>query len=126
MADENKMSRQYKVLLVDDDIIFGKIIQVLAAEENISLTYVKNVRDAYQLSNWSFDMAIIDYDLGAVTGIQLSYFLEHYLKPKAVLLVSAHPEVEKKTWPECVKDFVNKSDGPMPILRAAKKLLQLK
>jgi DNA-binding response OmpR family regulator len=112
-----------KILLVDDDVLFGKIMQGLCDRQNITLTYVKTVQDAYRLSDWEYDLAIIDYDLGRVTGVQLANFLEHWLKPESVMLISACKTLDNQAWPKCVKGFITKADGAEHILSEAKRMI---
>jgi DNA-binding NtrC family response regulator len=112
-------SNKPNILLVDDDEIFGKVMVAMARDKGLSLTYVQSVRDAYHLSEREFDIAIVDYDLGIVNGIQLASFFEKHLKPQMVILTSAHSGIEKKDWPALIKGFLPKGNGAASILKEA-------
>lgn len=105
-----------RVLLVDDDIVFGSVMSALAKRYPIELTHVSSVRDAYHLSVTYFDVLLLDYRLGSVTGLQLSRFYEHFQKPNSVFLISAASEIENNDWPACVKGFLSKKLGPRSLI----------
>ena len=107
-----------KVLLVDDDETFGKIMSRIAHREGIPLTYFSSVKQFGKLTKMNFDVAVIDYDLGVITGLQLSEILERYLQRIPVILVSQYRHIDPKMWPKCVRNFVNKANGPYQIFDA--------
>jgi CheY-like chemotaxis protein len=113
-----------RILLVDDDLMFGKILTKVAQRERIPLTFCSSVKDVGRMGNSNFDVGIFDYDLGSITGLQLSEFLERYLERIPVVLVSQYRHLEKKKWPKCVKHFVHKSVGSYGILAAACELYE--
>lgn len=107
-----------RVLLVDDDETFGKIMARIAQREGIPLTYFSSVKEFNRLSKLNFDVAIIDYDLGTITGLQLSEIIERYLQKIPVVLVSQYRHIDPKYWPRCVRNFVHKAVGPYQIFAA--------
>ncbi len=108
-----------RIILIDDDETFGKVMLAFAAREHLSLTFVRSVRDIYNLNHWDYDIALVDYNLGKVNGLQLTNYLEHYLHPKLVFLISANKEIPQDLWPPSVKGFVSKADGVISILDTA-------
>ncbi len=108
-----------RILLVDDDIVFGKIMMKIAHREQIPLTYYSSVKDIAKLSHFDFDLGIFDYDLGAITGLQLTEFLERYLRTVPIILISQYRHIDPKFWPASVKEFVPKSAGAYGILNYA-------
>lgn len=108
---------QISVLLVDDDPTFGKILKAVCEHHGVSLLYYDKARDAYQhLEESLFDIAIIDYDLGMVNGIQLGNFLERTVGNVPVILVSALKMPYGTEWPYPVVKFLQKQDGPTKIV----------
>jgi len=83
------------------------------------MTYCSSIEDLSHLKNWQFDVAIIDYDLGSVTGFELTNYLENYTKNMPVILVSQTQQLNSKNWPFTIREFVHKSLGPETILKAA-------
>jgi two-component SAPR family response regulator len=124
---ESSLSRELKdkalpvprILLVDDDVIFGKIMLKIAQREQIPLTFYSSVKALGQLSHLQADVGLVDYDLGSITGIQLTDFLERYLQEIPIILISQYRHIGSKHWPNSVVDFVPKSVGSYGILNAA-------
>jgi len=112
------------MLLVDDDEVFGKILSKVAHNEQIPLTFISSVRDLQRFERVNFDVGIFDYDLGSITGLQLSGFLERYLQDIPIILVSAYRDIGSRAWPKSVKNFVSKSAGSYEILNKALKVYE--
>jgi two-component SAPR family response regulator len=108
-----------RILLVDDDVIFGKIMQKIAQREHIPLTYYSSVRSLSQLTQFNYDIGLFDYDLGPITGLQLTDFLERYLQEMPIVLISQYKQIGGRSWPNSVVNFVPKSVGSYGILNAA-------
>jgi DNA-binding NtrC family response regulator len=119
MADIPGTKKRARILLIDDDPIFGRIMTVRAELDGIDLTYIPSVRDVYHLSKWEFDIAIVDYDLGIVNGIQLGNYFEDFVHPISILLTSAQIGVETKKWPVSIKGYIDKKAGAQLILKTA-------
>jgi DNA-binding NarL/FixJ family response regulator len=94
---------------------------MLAAAERrgIVLTYCSSVRERYRAVDWNCDLIITDYDLGRVTGIQLSNYLQNHLSHLPILIVSAYKQIDTRGWPPSVKGFLQKQIGPNAILDEA-------
>ncbi len=61
-----------RILVVDDEPVFGKIIAEAARRSGMEVTVCKSVEELAKCKDWRFDVAILDYDLGedgAVTGV---------------------------------------------------------
>jgi len=113
-----------RILLVDDDVVFGQIMLGFAKEQNLALTYCRSTEQVSRLTQFNFQLAVIDYDLGAITGIQLSHFLERFLYSIPVILVSQYREINRSPLPPCIREFIHKSAGPSEILEAALRTLR--
>jgi CheY-like chemotaxis protein len=109
-----------RVLLIDDDPLFGAILSRLAQAGNIVLDHVvssrsmdmHNIRDAY-------DFIITDYDLGNVTGIQLIQSLEACNQALPAILVSSYGGIPHPKLPPSILFSLHKCEGPQRILYRA-------
>lgn len=109
-----------KILLVDDDPMYGKILQRLAANHKVSITFCSSLEELGQLDTLDFDVGIIDYNLGAVTGVELTTYLEHTLPTDLpIILISQTRQLVSRRWPDSIRDFVHKAMGPYAVLDAA-------
>ena len=117
---DTKHNRVPRVLLVDDDPIFGEIMQGVARTERVPLIYYQNAAEFYRdFKNLEFDVAIVDYDLGRVTGNQLSNFVLKSGKNVPVVLVSSATLTKSRPWAENVLEVVNKKNGAYGIFFSA-------
>lgn len=109
-----------KILLIDDDPIFGKIMKNAAAHKGAPITYCCTLEEFAGLDHWDFDIAIVDFDLGAVTGLELTAYMSQFLSEEVpVILVSQTKHRNSKEWPGAIREFVHKNVGPFAILDAA-------
>ncbi len=67
-----------------------------------------------------FDVAIIDYDMGAVTGTEITSYIEGVSNDAIpVVIVSQSTRKSSPYWPQTVSKFVHKSVGPYAVFDAA-------
>lgn len=111
-----------RILLVDDDVTFGKIMKKMASKLDLPLHYVSSANELIHLPKDNFDVGIFDYDLGTITGVQLSDIVEKYIGKIPVLLVSSYGRIENRKWPGLVQGFIPKSQGFHAILAEACKM----
>ncbi len=107
-----------RILLVDDDPVFGKIMGRVASCFDADLTFVKSIVELADSQLESFDVAILDYDLGSVTGVELTRYVDHHA-PMPVVLVSRTPRRPDRGWSDSIHDFLLKDVGPFAIIDAA-------
>lgn len=78
------------MLVVDDDPSFCHLMTRLGERENFKVIAYSSIRNVYRdLEFIDFDVAVIDYDLGPVTGAQFSNYVKRVKKNIPVLLVSS-------------------------------------
>ena len=109
------MERYPRVLLVDDDVVFGRMMMKVAQREKITLTYFSSVEEVKEkLDEFKFDVAIIDYFLEKTSGTQLKEFLETQVKGVPVILISSEASEKLSHWSG--NNIISKSKGPYEIL----------
>ena len=114
------MSR--RVVLIDDDRAFCKIMEAFALSRGVSLdcfTSLLEMGSVGRLSDYS--VAVIDYDLGPINGIEIAEYLPIFFSGMPMVLISGrHREQSKDVpWPSSIRRFVHKDAGPDAILDAA-------
>ncbi len=109
-----------RILLVDDDEMYGKILARAASQAGIDLVYCRSLEEFGKLKDFDFDVALIDYDLGAVTGCELTVYLEHYTKSEVPVVLISQSELKRdRQWPSSIQEFILKDRGPHAALEAA-------
>lgn len=108
------------VLLVDDDPVFGALMSRAAEQSRVNLTFCQNLEEVNRCRDWKFDVAIVDYELGSDTGIDITNQLEQ-VRSLPVILISQGKSVETpiSRWPKSIKGFMDKKLGHFAILEAA-------
>ena len=108
-----------KVLLVDDDPTFGKIMTRVAAKSQVEVKYCQSYQEFCQMKEWNYDVAVVDYDLGPVNGFELTAYMEKLTENEIpVILVSQQTQTTANHWPAAIREFIHKSLGPYAVLDA--------
>ena len=108
-----------QILVVDDDVVFGKIVGRIAELGGIPLTFVHCLKSWDWSSHNKFDVVIVDYDLGHITGLQLIRSVENFCRSVPTILISSHLKIRRREWPSSIVHFLHKSEGPQRILATA-------
>ena len=120
MNNGSSVGKTLEVLLVDDDPLFGRIMMAAAEQAGVSLTYSSNPKLLYRhVPLKPFDVVILDYNLGLVTGLQFARFLEERGKSVPTILISAHGQIDECRWPGSIRKSLDKSIGATSILEFA-------
>jgi two-component system response regulator HydG len=105
-----------KILLVDDDPGFGRIMIKFAERANLDLTYCYSVKDLEHLYLPNYQVAIIDYELQNISGIQLLQTIAKSGNLIPTVLVSSYSRPAIPAWEVQIIKFIHKSVGPVGIL----------
>ena len=107
-----------RLLVVDDDPLFGKIMKRAAACFGAQLTFVQSVAALTDYDLKGNDVAIIDFDLDTFTGLELvrSFGANSSLPIVLVSAVVRHPDSH---WSDSIYEFLVKDRGPLAIIDAA-------
>ena len=112
--------RAPRVLLIDDDPLFGGIVLRLAQAGNIILKHAKSLKALHGLDiKNSFDLIITDFELENVTGIQLIKILESRNQALPTILISSYSRILSRHLPLSIVYTLHKCEGPQRILYAA-------
>ena len=118
-AQEAIENHKLKILLVDDDPIFCRSMQGTAKLNQIDLQVCRNIGEVMKLQGKeSFDAAVLDYQFGELTALQVGHFLS---EDTPIVITSNHhrSDIHLSDWPFNIRDFVAKSQGNSMLLRRA-------
>lgn len=105
-----------KILLVDDDISYCKIIKRVSEKNHLDVTYCQSIEDFKSLSHHRFDVAIMDYNLGInspANGVELASYVQSMWYNVPIVLVSSVDRTGGSFFARgMIKKFVNKAEGP--------------
>lgn len=111
------------ILVIDDDPVFCGAMEAVGNSLGMVVRGAHTPRSAsLLLLRYRFDLAVIDFSLGNITGIQLARLLEKIGAGMPVLIVSDYKLTQRGHWPASVRQFVQKSAGTRAILREAARL----
>lgn len=124
---QNGCSLRPKICLIDDDPIFTTVFKKYAESEGFAVDVYGLIVDIKTIERLRYDVIIMDYDLGGVSGEELAECFCHLGLDVPILMMSfSHREPElSEHWPEKVCGFVHKASGLREILHKAAKELNL-
>ena len=108
-------------VLIDDDPLYCSIMSHVASTLGITLDYYTSLLEMGSIGRLaSYQLAIVDYDLGPINGVEVAEYLPALLGSMPLVLISAKDRSapEGTRWPDSVARFVNKGEGTEAILRA--------
>lgn len=106
------------IVVVDDDPIFGGIIRRKARKHGMSVVHIAGVEELNSVNLSHFDVAVVDYFLEGMNGLQMTKLIEEKCKGVLpVVLISGTMREERV--PDGVFSFVPKQDGIEAILDQA-------
>ncbi|WP_141735096.1 response regulator [Oligoflexus tunisiensis] len=114
-----------RIILIDDDRSFGLIMKQCAIQRGVSLDYFESLADlGFVALVGSYDVAILDYDLGNMTGVEIGEYLAALFDRMPMLLISGtmrtpSPDEIRKG---LVRPFLHKNSGYDRILTTALEL----
>lgn len=102
-----------RFILIDDDPSYRAILLRCAVTEGMKIDAYESLMDLGSIGLLGrYDAAIVDYDLGAVNGVEIAEYLTALFGDIPMILVSERDRsAEGKTWPLSIKKFIKKSQG---------------
>jgi two-component SAPR family response regulator len=108
-----------RILLLDDDELFGKTMQREACRGHIDLTYWSTLKGKASPLLSEFDLIIVDFDLQNISGVQFAQMMHRYIRGIPIMLVSTYEHISRSQLPSSITNFFPKKIGPAKILEEA-------
>lgn len=115
-------ARAANMVLIDDDPVYLRLIQIVGASHGIRVDGFQSLVDMGSIARMSaYEVAIVDYDLGALDGAEIAAYFPSLLRDMPLILVSSEMRrpTAAKPWPRNVFGFVHKRHGPEAVLQLA-------
>ena len=118
-VDTNEM----RFVLIDDDPTFRAILLRAAHMHGVQVDVYESLEELGAVGLLSrYDVAIVDYDLGALNGLEIAEYLDILCTDTPMILVSAKDRrSNSRKWPQSIKQFIPKSMGYSYILEQAER-----
>lgn len=115
------MGDQPRIVLIDDDPVYGAVIGRWAQLEGVELDVFHSLDDLGFVGLLAqYDVAIVDYDLGQINGKDVADYMTTLFGNKPMIMISGvDRSQEMRECPSCVKAFMKKSAGYEKILNTA-------
>lgn len=104
-----------KVLLIDDDLIFARIIKTAAKEFGMAVDTLSDAPSQRKVADLKcYDLVLLDYDLEGTTGFAFAEILNKILPGMPVILISSsnRPYQDKLSRLPNIIGFVSKWSKP--------------
>ncbi len=118
---DHKLGNQPRIVLIDDDPVYGAVIGRWAQLEGVELDVFHSLDDLGFVGLLSkYDVAIVAYDLGDINGKDVADYMTTLFGNKPMIMISGvDRSKEMMNCPSCVKAFMKKSAGYEKILNTA-------
>ena len=118
----NAKKEKRRFVLIDDDAIYRTIMSQVASKEGMELDVYESLAAMGSVGLLgTYDAAIVDYDLGTLTGVEIGEYLTSLFGNIPMILVS---EKERRPggngWPKSIQSFVPKTEGYAATLAKAR------
>ena len=123
MSKLPNLSTEKRYVLIDDDASFRAILLRAANMNGIQVDVFESLEELGAVGLLSrYDVAIVDYDLGSLNGLEIAEYLELLCRDTPMILVSAKDRRSNASqWPRSIKQFIPKSMGYTYILEQAER-----
>jgi DNA-binding response OmpR family regulator len=114
-----------KILIVEDDVIFCKLLTKFLSKNGFEVMDAQNGKDAFELMELNvFKLAVLDYRLPDMTGIEILIKLKEKQPDSKVVLITRYgdQEVGSKAIAAGADAFISKPINPDELLEVIKNL----
>jgi len=123
--DNRNRDKHYapRVVLIDDDPIFLNLMEFAAEKAGFTVESYTSLAELGHLGTIKkFDLAIVDYQLEQMTGVEIAEYFSVFFSNIPLILVSANKEeiFDKSHWPKSITRFVSKQEGFLEVINAAR------
>lgn len=120
---ENQDPRPTRILLIDDDADFRKLMCAVALGKSVALDAYESLDDfASDGPAKDYTVAIVDYRLKDTTGIKTAQSLQNLLTNETPVVLASCMDrgaISESNWPLPIAKFVSKTAGCDSILQSA-------
>lgn len=97
-----------RITIVDDDKDSRNLLQVFLRNQQFIVETFSTAESFFADGVLNSDLYIIDINLGGISGIEVCEKLKSSpeTQPRKVLIISAHPEIEKLSREACADDYL--------------------
>jgi len=128
MRDQAKKNGK-RMVVIDDDPVFLNIMAAAAKYAGIEHESFGSLDEMGTFTRLGdYDIAVLDYSLPAMTGVEIAEYIDIFFDRLPVILVSGSKGVlqAENDLPDCIREFKPKDDGIYGIIKAAKAILDQK
>jgi two-component system response regulator HydG len=114
-----------KTLLVEDDLVYCKLLTRFLSKNDFEVMDAQNGKDAMELMAWNnFDLAVLDYRLPDLNGLDLLKKLKINNPFCKVILITRYgdEDVANQAIAHGIDAFITKPINPTDLLQVIKKL----
>jgi CheY-like chemotaxis protein len=111
-----------RLLLIDDDPTFGRIMGQTADNLNVDLDFVESVDCIGFIHGMAdYDIIIVDHHLNHISGMEVATYVPAFYAEKTVVLISSSNLVQEGglELPPFISAFVHKDEGCYRVLKQA-------
>ncbi len=111
-----------RLLLIDDDPVFGHIMEQTADHLKVDLDVVQSVDQVGFIAGMKeYDIIIVDQNMQFMSGMEVAAYISSFFETKTVILISSSPVVKDGGLglPSFVSAFISKDEGYYRVLKKA-------
>jgi DNA-binding response OmpR family regulator len=126
MENSNLIVPENRIVLIDDDPVYNSVLLKYAEMAGVQMDVYESLEQMGTIGALGrYDAAIVDYDLGSLTGIEVGEYLSVFFDHIPMVLVSSSDRKQdlEDAWPSSILKFCIKSDGHAFVLNEAIKCL---
>jgi DNA-binding response OmpR family regulator len=114
-----------KILLIDDDIIYGALISEHAMDFDCECDVICSPDDLEFVVDSDYDLILLDYQLGPFNGLQVAPLVADFFGRTPIVLISSNTDIAEiqTSLPE-VFEFLPKSIAPREIIKKSIEIIR--
>lgn len=115
-------SKTPRVVLIDDDEVFNTIMLRVAEQHGVELDAFTSLVELGGVAMLGrYDVAIVDYNLGYLTGVEIGHYLSSLFKGLPMILISDGEPLSRlsEALPDSIVTFYSKRLGYKKIMEKA-------
>jgi DNA-binding response OmpR family regulator len=114
-----------KILIVEDDVVFCRLLTKFLSRNNFEVMDAQNGKDAFELMEMNeFKLAILDYRLPDMTGLEILEKLKSKSPSSKIILITRYgdQDIATQAIEKGADAFISKPINPTELLEVINKL----